>query len=119
MQLSSVIDDKLDAQDSGTFIVHLQSQPAEVQFEHCEIMHGAVQDFLHASGLAPVPLGPVFTTENRCESGHIQEFSGPVDQPLIDLVELTAAFEQQVAAVFKLRRTVGISKLGALLCFAS
>jgi hypothetical protein len=89
-----------------------------VQFEHREVMHGAVQDFPHALSLEPDFVGAVFTTEDGFQSWHIEHGAGSIDETLIDLVKFTAAPEQEVTTVFKLIGAIGVPKLGELLFLA-
>ena len=46
-QLFDVMDDGLNAQYPLAFVVDLQSQAPEVQFEYSNIMDGAIDDALH------------------------------------------------------------------------
>jgi hypothetical protein len=78
-EFGGIIDDELDAQYAGSFIVHLESESAEVQFKDREIMHRMVQDFLDAPARASVLMRPVFTAEDGFKSGNIQQVASSID----------------------------------------
>jgi hypothetical protein len=62
-------------------------------------MHGTIEDFLQPCLSASIFLRTVLATEDGLESCYVQQIASPIDQTLVDLVQDTAAFEQQIAAV--------------------
>src|SRR5215469_2569466 len=81
-------------------------------------MDRAIQDFLQSPAPGTGLIGTSFATENGFEPWHIQQPAGALNEPLIDLIQAPPIFEDQVAAVFKLARAIGVAKIGALLFIA-
>ena len=42
----------------------------------------------------------MLATENDFESGNVQQIASAIDQTLVNLIQDTAVFEQQITAVF-------------------
>src|SRR5262249_52034559 len=87
---------------------HFQGQLAEVQLD--QVIHRAVDDFLQSPVSSLSFSGTPFATEDGFQSGHVQQSARAVNEPLIDRVQLPAAFEQKIAAVFQLVAEISVVK---------
>jgi hypothetical protein len=104
-------------QHSITLVIHFEGELAEVQLEHRQVVHRAINDFLQS----PVPFvafeGTSFAPEDGFKPGHVQKPACSVNEPLIDFIQFAPALEKQIAAVFELVTGIGVTKVRTLLLF--
>jgi hypothetical protein len=86
-----------------------------VQLENRQVVNGAFQHFLQSPAPSGGFVGTTFATEDGFEPGYIQEPTGAINEPLVELVHFTTPLKEQIAAVLQLIGAIGITKLGALL----
>ena len=89
-----------------------------MQFEHCNIVDGAIDDALHTHGTNQATVHSVravLPSEDGLELLKVKQPAGSCEHPLVNCVEACAAFKQKVAAVFKLISRILVSESGTLL----
>jgi hypothetical protein len=82
--------DDFDPQHPVAFVVDLQGQPAEVDFADRQVI-GRLIEHPREPRRRRVGRPPVMRTalpaEDGLQGGHVQDATGPVDEPLVDLLQ--------------------------------
>ena len=113
--------DHLRAQDGNATSVRIRGRRTRfcrvLSIRSRQVIDQPLNDFLQP----PVPCfslaGTLFATEDGFESGHVQQSACAVNEPLINFVQVPAAFKQKIAAVFQLVAGIGVAKARTSLLF--
>src|SRR4029450_13823640 len=97
--------------------VRLQRQVPEVDLEHREVIRQGLEHDLEPRRRVArsVPVRTPSGAEEGSHLAHIQACTRAVDYALKDLLQLTAALEQEVPTVIDLIHRVGVAEAGPLL----
>ena len=116
MQILSIVNNDLNAQDAFAFGIHLGGDLPEMELENRQVIRRSLEhDFAARCFVALMSEGTSFGSEDSLQRFDIEQVAGAVNRTLEDLLQLAASQEEQITAVFLLVDRVVVMKVGLFL----